>query len=550
MFKGHPKGLYVLFFSNMGERYGYYTMVAVFAYYLQEHFGWSLSKANLTYSFLVGGTYIAALIGGIVADKLLGYGKTVLAGLIVMASGYVLMAKPLGTDPTLLIIAICVIAIGVGLFKGNIVVITGNLYEDKKISHLRDSALMLFYMGINIGAFFAPFTANFFKNLILKNAGLIYNNAIPKICQEVIAGNNTNIERLREFAGSGVTNLTQYAEKYIKTISTGYNLAFGFAGIVMLLSMLVFIFFKKYYQHADYLHKDKVKTGEAVELTSKEVKDRVIALMIVFIAVICFFWALNSLGGIIQLYAKSYSQLTVSRITNLLFTPWTIIALFAAIAGLVILISQKSSVRTKFIGLGLLAAGIIFLWMKYNSFPEENSIGPELFMAFNSLFIVGLTPGVMAFFNFLRVREKEPTSPTKITIGLFITAASFVILMIASLGLPKVGELVGGVIDSVRAVSPYFIISFNLIITIGELFLSPIGLSFVSKVAPPKMRGAMQAGWLIASGVGTLLAGVSGILFEKSGPWQYFALMIFFISLSGLLMLVFLNKIKAATGDA
>ena len=548
MFKGHPKGLYVLFFSNMGERYGYYTMVAIFAYYLQEHFGWSVAKANFTYTVLVGGTYIAALIGGLVADKFLGYGKTVLAGLAVMATGYIIMAQPLGSDPTILYVAMAVIALGVGLFKGNVVVITGNLYEDKKISHMRDSAMMLFYMGINIGAFFAPFTANFLKNLILKKAGLIYNNAIPKICQEVISGNNANIDKLKEFAGTGVTNLTQYAETYVKTISKGYNLAFGFAGVVMLLSMVVFILFKKYYKHADYLHKDKVKAGAAGELSKAEVKERVVALMIVFLAAICFWWALNSLGGIIQLYAKSYSRLTVSNITYLLFTPWTIIALGATATGLVFLF-KKGAIKTRFIGLALATVGVIFLAYRYNSFPETNNIGPELFMAFNSIFIVLLTPIILAFFAWLRKKKMEPTSPTKITIGLYITAASFIILMVASFGLPKVGELVGGVIDSVRGISPYYIIFFNLIITVGELFLSPIGLSFVSKVAPPKMRGSMQAGWLIASGAGTLLAGVAGLIFEFSGPWQYFAMMIIFLALAGLLMTVFLGKIKKATGD-
>lgn len=549
MFKGHPKGLYVLFFSNMGERYGYYTMVAIFALYLQEHFGWSVAKANITYSLLVGGTYLAALIGGLVADKFIGYGKTVLAGLIVMAGGYFIMAQPMGTSTLLLYTAMAVIALGVGLFKGNIVVITGNLYEDKKIGHMRDSAMMLFYMGINIGAFFAPFTANFIKNLILKNAGLVYNNAIPKICQEVIAGNEANIDKLREFAGAGVSNLTQYAETYIKTISKGYNLGFGFAGLVMLLSMLVFIFFKKYYKHADYLHKDKIKTGETTEMSKEEVKDRVVALMIVFVAAICFWWALNSLGGIITLFAKSYSRLTVSNITYLLFTPWTIIALGATATGLILLL-KKNPMKTRFIGLGLAAIGAIFLIYRYNSFPETNAIGPELFMAFNSIFIVLLTPLILTFFAYLKKRGKEPSSPSKITIGLFITSASFIILLVASLGLPKVGTLVGGVIDSVRAISPYYIITFNLIITVGELFLSPIGLSFVSKVAPPKLRGSMQAGWLIAMGAGTLLAGAAGIIFEFAGPWQYFAIMIIFLALAGILMKVFLKKIKKVTGDS
>lgn len=550
MFKGHPKGLFVLFFSNMGERYGYYTMVSIFAFYCQDHFGWSTSKASSTYGVLVAATYMAALIGGLVADKMLGYGKTVFAGLVVMASGYALMAKPLGSDPTILYLAIGIIALGVGLFKGNIVVITGNLYEEKKISHLRDSALMLFYMGINIGAFFAPYTANLIKDIILKKAGLVYNAAIPKICHEVIAGNQENIAKLQEFAGNGVSNLTQYAETYIKTISKGYNLAFGFAGVVMILSMLVFVFLKKYYKHADYLHKDRIKTGEAVELSQKEIKDRIIALFIVFLAAICFFWALISLGGTIQLYAKSYAQLKVSNFTYLLFTPWTLIAIFTAITGVVMLSNPKNKRNLKLTGLALTAVSAIFLILRYNSFLPQNDIGPERFMAFNSIFIVFLTPIVLAFFVYLKKKGKELTSPDKINLGLYITAISFIAMLVASIGLPKIGAMVGGRIDQALAVSPYYFIVFNLILTMGELFLSPIGLSFVSKVAPPKLKGSMQAGWLVASGIGSLLSGLTGGILEKVGASQYFIMMIGIMILSGILMSLFLKKVKAATGEA
>ncbi len=129
MLKEHPKGLIVLFFSNMGERYGFYTMLSIFALYLQDHFAWSIEKAGVTYGILIAAGYISTLIGGIIADKYLGYGKTAFFGLILMIIGYSILAKPIGLNPTPVYIAIGIIALGVGLFKSNLVVITGNLYE-------------------------------------------------------------------------------------------------------------------------------------------------------------------------------------------------------------------------------------------------------------------------------------------------------------------------------------------------------------------------------------------------------------------------------------
>ena len=157
MFKDHPKGLIVLFASNMGERFGYYTMLSIFVLYLQDHFAWSASRAGSIFGFVMLGTYGSAIIGGFVADKFLGYSKTILLGLWVMSAGYFILAKPVGMNPALVYVAMTTIMLGVGLFKGNVAVITGNLYEDEKIYHLRDSAFNLFYMGINIGAFCSPF---------------------------------------------------------------------------------------------------------------------------------------------------------------------------------------------------------------------------------------------------------------------------------------------------------------------------------------------------------------------------------------------------------
>jgi POT family proton-dependent oligopeptide transporter len=531
----------------MGERFGYYTMLSIFVLYLQDHFAWSAGRTGSIFGILLFGTYGSAIIGGLIADKFLGYSKTVLIGLLVMASGYFILAKPVGMDPTFVYIAMITIMLGVGLFKGNIAVITGNLYEDKKISHLRDSAFNLFYMGINIGAFFSPFTANALKTLVLKKSGYVYNASIPKIAHEVLAGNNENIQILREFAGAGVTNLTEFAANYIRALSNGYNLAFGAAGLTMLASLLVFVLFKKHYKHADYLQKDKIKAGEAIDIPKKEVTDRIVALIIVFIAAIAFFTALNLGAGPMTFFARSYTRLSVSKFTYLLFTAPTLFSVCILIIGFSLFLRRKNSMKLRIAGIVLAAVSVIFIYYKLNVFPDINRIDPELFQTFNPVYIVFLTPVVIGFFAFLNKRNKEPSSPRKMIYGLFVTGVAFGVLLIASIGLPKMDTLVGNVVDPSLAVTPYFLITFYLGLTIGELFFSPIGLSFVAKVAPPKLRGSMQAGWLLAIGLGGLLAGSSSVLFENFDMWQYFVLLIGFMIVAAILILIFLKKIHAAT---
>ena len=172
MFKGQPKGLYIAFFANMGERFGFYTMVSIFVLFLQAKYGFTAAQAALTYSTFMFCVYFFPLFGGILADKVLGYGKTISIGLVVMFLGYVLLAIPTVLDSgfPLVIAALAVIAIGTGLFKGNLQALVGNLYDDPKYSALRDRAFNVFYMGINIGAMFAPSASEFVSNTVLKAA--------------------------------------------------------------------------------------------------------------------------------------------------------------------------------------------------------------------------------------------------------------------------------------------------------------------------------------------------------------------------------------------
>ena len=158
MFENQPKGLYALALANTGERFGYYTMLAVFALFLRANFGLDPGTAGLIYSSFLGLVYFLPLVGGILADKF-GYGKMVTIGIIIMFIGYLFLSIPLGGDAVgfaAMLAALLLISLGTGLFKGNLQVMVGNLYDDPKLANKRDSAFSIFYMAINIGALFAP----------------------------------------------------------------------------------------------------------------------------------------------------------------------------------------------------------------------------------------------------------------------------------------------------------------------------------------------------------------------------------------------------------
>ena len=548
MFKGHPKGLYVLFFSNMGERFGYYTMLAIFTLFLQDHFGWDETRAAGLYGIFLAAIYFAPMLGGIIADAWLGYGKTVTIGIITMGVGYALLSQT-GADPTSMYIALAIIALGVGFFKGNLVVIVGNLYENSKIGHLRDSAFNIFYMGINIGAMFAPHVARYLKNLMMSHEGFTYNSAIPKIANDVIAGNpvtSENLQKIQQMAGTtDMASLTSFAHNYLNALAHGYNWGFAAAGISMLISIVIFIAFKKYYKEADYMQKDKIKTGSDVELTPKQTRDRILALLLVFVIVIFFWMAFHQNGSTLTFFAKNYTNLSASKFTFLLFNIPSLLAIFAVILGAVAIFNKASKAKFKALGAGFVVAGAAYLvyMLKVTS---GDKIAPELFQSFNPMFVVFLTPVVVGFFLWLHNKHTEPSAPSKIGIGMVITAIGFAIMMYASYTLPSVKELGGNAIDQSSAVSPYWLISTYFTLTVAELFLSPMGLSFVSKVAPPKLRGTMQAGWLSATAIGNYLAGYIGRFYKNWELWQFFLLLVVVAALSAIIMFSIMHIIKRA----
>lgn len=553
MFKGHPKGLYVAFFANMGERFGYYTMLAIFVLYLQSKFGWTATQAGHVYGGFLFGIYFLPLLGGYIADNVLGYGKTILVGILVMFAGYIMLALP-GTGEWFIYGALGVISLGTGLFKGNLQALVGNLYDEAKYSKLRDSAFNIFYMGINIGAFFAPSAARGMRSWVMGLKGLEYDAAIPKLAHSYLNGTLESTDKLAQFAhaqmGSAFTNLTDFAHHYISSLSTAYNSGFAVAAASMILSLVIFIAFRKYYKHADVTHKQQKaqQSDSVVELTPKQTKDRLIALGLVFIVVMFFWMAFHQNGFTLTIFARDYTVSAVSKGTAVLFNMSTFLPLLVALLGIVLMLGKSNSTKTKLFGGIAAVVSIIIAYFSINQLkPDGNPISPEIFQQFNPIFIVFLTPVIVGFFAYLRKHGKEPSSPKKIGIGMIITAIGFFIMVMASQGLPSPHDLAvhGGVSDTLR--SPYWLIGTYFTLTVAELFLSPIGISFVSKVAPPQFKGLAQGGWLGATAIGNLMAGLIGPFWDKWELWQFFLLLVGLTLLSAIFIFSILRLLENAT---
>ncbi|MDQ1332201.1 MAG: proton-dependent oligopeptide transporter, family [Bacteroidota bacterium] len=582
MLKNHPKGLLVAFFSNMGERFGFYTMMAILVLFLQAKFGLSAEKAGGIYSWFYFSIYALALLGGILADSTKRYKLVILAGIIIMFAGYVIMAVP-GMTLTITVIGLMTIALGNGLFKGNLQAVVGQMYDDPKYSKLRDTAFMIFYMGINVGAFFAPFAANGMRNWWLKVNGFAHDGSVPSLCHQYINGTITDTTVFQQLADkvnlSGpVTDLSAFASSYLEVFSKGYNYAFGIAAVAMVISLLVYIIFNKLLPSKDKeMVTDKKAAAFATEkiqfkpvpviaalaamgitatalhfikpvgwtagfafglfaafvtwivLTStKEERGRITALVLVFFVAIFFWMSFHQNGLTLTLFARDYTVKHTGPFTSLFFTLPSMLAVIAAIAGIVMLIYKNLKTGAKFAGGILFLAAIWFilfftygfdpttiLGRLFTRFGPENAIAPEVFQSFNPLFIVALTFPVMAAFAWLNKKGIEPSTPKKIGIGLIIAAVGFLIVLIGSIGVPSPASLQGVPVADTDRVSPYWLMSSYLILTVAELFLSPMGLSFVSKVAPSRFQGLMQGGWLLATAAGNKLLFVGTLLWDK-----------------------------------
>jgi proton-dependent oligopeptide transporter, POT family len=660
MFKNHPKGLIVLALANMGERFGYYTMLAILTLYMQAKFGLSSSTTSIIYGSFLALVYFLPLFGGLIADKVLGYGKTILLGVVVMFSGYVLLALPTEANTLgyiMMFSALVLIALGTGFFKGNLQALVGNLYEPQQYRGKRDIAFSIFYMFINIGAFFAPSAANSINNAILAQENFTYDATIPKnyvalndklvdktaFLSEVFAKNKESVATAKDsnrlisdakkkegvlfqedkdnilfkLKASGLAQLTasgqlkdtafmlsakdymilnskaetdklakalitdrvkkititdskiygdaqnpdgfatNFGKAYVvQSLTKSYNLAFGVACISLVISLLIFLLFRTTWKSADMTHKQQLKEAaesgvksNVVELTKAQVKERVIALLLVFFVVIFFWMSFHQNGLCMTFFARDYTVSTIPPIQNMMFTLLALIPFVCFAYGIYLsTIGLFGGKRDPKNGAILSTLGLAGLITYYIVIVKDATglipITPQIFQQFNPLFIVLLTPIFVALFTFLGNKGKEPSAPKKIGFGMIIAAIGFIILLIASIGLPAPSDIQG---VSNTLVSPNWLIGTYFTLTIAELFLSPMGLSFVAKVAPPQYKGMMQGGWLAATAIGNYLVGVLGMFWDRLPLYAFWSVLIICCLLSAMFLFSVMKRLEKAT---
>jgi POT family proton-dependent oligopeptide transporter len=558
MFKGHPKGLFVAFFTNMGERFGFYTMIAILALFIQAKFGFDSTRVSLIYGIFMAMLYVLPILGGLVADKWLGYGKTISIGIIVMFLGYLLLSIPSvhGEGLGLVICALGVITLGTGFFKGNLQALVGNLYDDPKYSSVRDRAFNIFYMGINIGAMFAPTAAEKISNWILSTYNYTYDANIPALANNCLNNKLADPSAYLAFAQKQdhtvtIDTLKQFSTHYIDALGKSYHYAFSVACLSLIISLLIFWIFRKHYKQADLTEKQKSRSQEykaqVIELTPKQIRERLIALFLVFFVVIFFWMSFQQNGLCMTFFARDYTQPTVGKFTNLFFDLFGLLPIFLSVIGLVYLVKKGSSVTTRIIGGVAFVGFAVLAILKFSGYQDVNPFTPQKFQHFNPFFIVALTPLIIGIFGWLNKKGKEPSAPRKIGYGMLITAVAFSILIFASIGMPSPHSLKGTVAPANVLVSPYYLIVTYFILTIAELFLSPMGISFVSKVAPPKYKGTMQGFWFAATGIGNFLLFVGGWLWGIMPLWGLWLVLVISCLLSALFIFSVMKRLERVT---
>ena len=540
MFRHHPKGLFILFFVSLFDRLAYYILFTILVLSLRAGYGLSEEWLGIIYAVYLFGVYFLGIGGGYVADRWLGYLKSGIIGLVLMLGGYVFLSVPLHSLP-LFCAGLLVLIIGNGFYRSNLVALLGNLYDSPGFSDQRDNGFSIYYMGINVGALFAPFAAVFASDYYLAKEHFVFDAKLLEMANKYTSGMKVDLPALRELISHQPVHsadISGFCSQYLHAVSMGYHAAYIIAAIALLISLGIFLWFRTYLSSFD-VRKDV--QHETHHLSGNE-SERVLALSIVMFVVMFFWMSFYQNGFTLTLFANDYTQQTAKPATYLFFDLPSILCMMGAAVSVYIMVHKKNLQARIWSGLILLlcAAGVI---LRYKGFQLSMPIKAEYFQLFNPMFCIMLTPVILGLFTFLRKKKSEPSTPKKIGIGMLLTAITFVLMIFASTGLPGPKVLGGGI--SPVLISPWWLINVYLLTTIAELFLSPIGMSFVSKLSPSHLRGLMQGLWFGAMALGNLLSGLIGaFLWKKLELWQFFAVFVAASLLSAIFIFSVMRKLE------
>ena len=478
----------------------------VFALFLRANYGLSPALAGTIYSAFLMLVYFFPLIGGIMADKF-GFGRMVTTGIIIMFCGYLLLSVPLGGDKVALVVmlaALLLIGFGTGLFKGNLQVMVGDLYNDSQFAGKRDAGFSIFYMAINIGALFAPTAAIKIKEYAENTLGYSSNDA--------------------------------------------YHFSFAVACASLILSIAIYYIFRSTFRHTEGGAKKAaaVDAAPVEELSKEETKQRIVALCLVFAVVIFFWMAFHQNGLSLTYFADEFTAQSAGGLQAMCFNVWNLVAVIFIVYALFSLFQSKTS-KAKIISAIVIVVAIAFLCLQYN--PDGSiSVSAPIFQQFNPFYVVALTPVSMAIFSSLAAKGKEPSAPRKIAYGMVVAAIAYALMAFASYGLPlpqtEMGADGNPVAVHVADVTPNLLIMVYLVLTFGELLLSPMGISFVSKVAPPKYKGMMMGGWFVATAIGNQLVVVGGLLWGAVPLWVCWSVFLGVCLVAAIFMFAMMKRLE------
>ena len=521
--KEHPKGLIPAALSNMGERFGYYIMNAVLTLFICSKFGVPDQTAGIMFAGFYFLIYVLSLPGGIIADRTKNYKGTIIAGIIVMAVGYAILSVPVFSGHgfswvmVLTLVALVVIACGNGLFKGNLQAVVGQLYDDfeaeeakkgpealAKAKEKRDSGFQIFYVFINIGGVIAPFIAPIIRNWWLGTKGLVYNAQLPMLCHNYLTNNMQgndmdNLTALTAQYPEAATDLASFCDSYITVFNTGVHFAFIASVIAMLISLTIFLCTKKGLPNP--VKKEAAAANDTKEVTysaeekaamAKDVKQRMAGLYAVLGVCVFFWFAFHQNAESLSLFARD--------------------------------------------------------------FVSTSSIPPEIWQCINPFLVVILTPLIMWMFASFVRKGKEVSTPKKIAFGMGIAACAYLFLMLLCMinGYPSVNEFRGMPVDAASAmkVGPWALIVTYFFLTVAELFISPLGLSFVSKIAPKHIQGICQGLWLSATAIGNLLILLGPVLYNgMSNLWMCWLVFLLVCAVAMFVMFGMLKWLEKITSE-
>ena len=495
---GQPVGLFILFFSEMWERFSYYGMRALLVLYLVKEInadnpglGWSSAEAGSLYGWYTMCVYITPILGGIIADKLLGFRRAITVGAVLMSLGHFALAfEPMPAFYLGLILLI----IGNGFFKPNISSMVGQLYPEG--SDKKDSGYTIFYQGINVGAFLGSILCGYL------------------------------------------------AETY------GWHYGFGLAGIFMVIGMIQFQLAQKMFGTIGLPPKNgniesNVDVIDSVEKIKKDGLSKIEKQRLIVVGVLAFFsiffWAaFEQAGSSMSIFASEYTDRSLSGDGVITFKIVSAVISLLPVGILTWLFLGTAKVLGKDYkqAMGFMALSIVILvgitgFMIYDQFRAENLQVPATwFQSLNALFIFTLAPLFSIIWQKLAKTKINPNGPQKFSIGLILLGLGFIPMVYGSAG------IVGG--SAFEKVSMVFLVLAYLLHTMGELSLSPVGLSYVSKLSPKKLIGIMFGIWFFASAMGNIIAGsVSGYMekiAEESTMSDFFEILVYIPIMAGIVL--------------